>query len=246
MPAFHSVVAALALAAAAGHPAADAQTDRALRALREDASRKVRAQAAAVLARHGAADAVAALCRALSEDEAPAVRVAAAAALQELGDPGGVATLRAAASGDPDPRVRQVAGRAVGELLRGARAVVLEEAQGGAGDARVRALLRAGLSTHLARRGFELVEGPASAGYHLKPAVLRVDLAHVGGGTQVEVKVSLIAVDRGGRIAAMVEGGARASTSAASGATAQLEAQAVAAAAGSVCEDLARRLLEAP
>ncbi len=246
MPAFRSVALALALAAAAGHPAADVRTERALRSLRDDGSRKVRAEAAAVLGRQGPADAVPALCRALSEDEAPAVRVAAAAALQELGDPSGVATLRAAASGDPDRRVREAAGRALGEVRRGARAVVLEEAQGGADDGRVRALLRAGLAAQLARRGFTLVDGNASAGYHLKPAVLRVDLSHAGRGTQVEVKVSLIAVDRGGRIAAMVEGGARASTSAASGSTAQLEAQAVAAAAGSLCEDLARRLFEAP
>jgi HEAT repeat protein len=246
MPAFRSVAAAVALAAAASHPAADAQSGRALRALRDDGSRKVRAQAAAVLGRMGDAEAVPALCRALSEDEAPAVRVAAAAALQELGDPGGVATLRAAASGDPDRRVREVAGLALGAVQRGARAVVLEEAQGDAGGARVRALLRAGLAAQLGRRGFALVDTAASAAYRLKPAVLQVDLSHTGGGTQVEVKVSLIAVGRGGRIAAMVEGGARASTSAASGANAQLESQAVAAAAGSLCEDLARRLLEAP
>lgn len=239
----------LVLAAARPASASDAQVERARAALRQDGSRKVRARAVQVLADRAGRDAVPALCRALTEDEGAVVRIAAAAALERLGDPGARWALRDAAARDPDPGVREVASRALDELVRGARTVVVEEAQG-SGDAVSRAALQRALVAELPRRGFAVVggggggTGGADAGYHLRPAVLRVDVARTASGTRVEVKVSVVAVERGGRIAAMVEGGARARTGAGGAAPADLQAQAFAAAAGSLCEDLARRLLE--
>ncbi|GEJ56268.1 HEAT repeat domain-containing protein [Anaeromyxobacter diazotrophicus] len=240
----HALLAAAALAATPPARAGDAQAARALAALRQDPSRKVRARAAEVLAGRAGRGAVPALCRTLTEDEAAAVRVAAASALQRLGDPSARWALRDASARDPDPSVREAASRALDVLLRGARAVVLEEPQGG--GAAARAALQRALAAELPRRGFAVVDGRAAAGYHLKPAVLRVDLSRAGGGARVEVKASVVAVDGSGRIAAMVEGGARARTAAAGAPVEELEAQAFAAAAGSLCEDLARRLLEAP
>jgi hypothetical protein len=233
--------------AASGGPAiaADAQVERARTALRQDPSRKVRARAVEVLAKGAGRDAVPALCRALTEDEGAVVRVAAASALQRLRDPSARWALRDAAARDPDPSVREVASRALDELVRGARTVVVEEVQG-SGDAVSRAALQRALVAELPRRGFTVVDGGADAGYRLRPAVLRVELARNGSGTRVEVKASVVAIERGGRIAAMVEGGARARTGAGGAPAADLQAQALAAAAGSLCEDLARRLLEGP
>jgi HEAT repeat protein len=238
------LVLAYAFALAPASAAADAQAERAAAALRQDASRKVRAHAAEVLATRTGRDAVPALCRALTEDEAAAVRVAAASALQRLGDPSARWALRDAAARDPDRSVRDLASRALDELVRGSRSVVVEESQGS--EAAARSALQRALVAELPRRGFSVVDAHAAAGYHLKPAVLRVDVARAAGGTRVEVKASVVAIDGGGRIAAMVEGGARARTAAAGVPVSELEAQAFAAAAGSLCEDLARRLLEAP
>lgn len=235
---------ALAVALAPGPASADAQVERAMASLRQDGSRKVRARAVEVLANRAGRAAVPALCRALTEDEAAAVRVAAAAALERLGDPSARWALRDAAARDPDRAVREVATRALDELLRGSRAVVVEEAQGSESGAR--AALQRALVAELPRRGFSVVDGHAAAGYHLKPAVLRVEVSRAAAGTRVEVKASVVAIDGSGRIAAMVEGGARARTPAANAPVADLQAQAFAAAAGSLCEDLARRLLEAP
>jgi hypothetical protein len=237
-----ALVAALAVPAAA---IADARAERAMADLRQDGSRKVRARAAEVLGDRAGRGAVPALCRALTEDEAAVVRVAAASSLQRLGDPDARWALRDAAARDPDRNVREVASRALDELLRGSRTVVVEPAQGTGRDGAAVALQRA-LAAELPRRGFAVTDGGAAAGYHLKPAVLRVDVTRGAGGTRVEVKASVVAIDRGGRIAAMVEGGARARTAASGAAVADLQAQAFAAAAGSLCEDLARRLLEAP
>jgi HEAT repeat protein len=67
MPAPRLALIAVLLAAPLGAArASDAQVERALRALREDGSLKVRAQAAFVLAQRGARAAVPALCKALS------------------------------------------------------------------------------------------------------------------------------------------------------------------------------------
>ncbi len=226
--------------------AADQQIDRALRALRDDGSMKVRAQAAFVLAQRGAQEAVPALCKALSEDDAAAVRVAAATALGRIGAQGGVPALREAGARDPDDAVRSAATRALEDLLRGARSVSVEEVQGRTADARTRASLHDALALHLKRHGFAIVEGGEGTGYRLKPSMLLLDVTHSGAGLRVEVKASVIAIDGQGRIAAMVEGGARARTATPGAAAAQLAGQAVDAAARSISEDLARRLLDAP
>src|SRR5512147_2962849 len=80
--------------------AADAQTDRAVRALETSTSLKVRSQAALVLGQLRAAEAAPALRRAAASDPAPAVRIAAAAALSKLGTAEAKATLEAVARTD--------------------------------------------------------------------------------------------------------------------------------------------------
>jgi HEAT repeats len=227
-------------------PAVDAHVERALSALAGDASTKVRTQAALVLGQHGGSEGVDALVRALERDRAPAVRAAAAAALARLGAAArpGEPALVAAARADPDPAVRAGAARALDDLRRGSRAVVLEDVGGSAGDDRARAALRGALAQQLERRGFAVVRGDAAAGFRLKPAVLQVDVRHGGGAVKVEVKASVIAVDGHGRIAAMVEGGARArSPGAPPSSAAPMTAKALEAAASSICDDLASRLL---
>ncbi len=237
-------MAAAAIGFAAAARAGDPQVDRAIAALAEEASVKVRAQAAFVLAQRGSREAVPALCKALSHDRAPAVRVAVATALGRIGGHGALVALQAAAQGDADGAVREVAARAMEEAARGARSVVLEEVQGGQGDARARGALRAALATHLARQGFAVMESDEPVGWRLKPSVLALDVQQSGTHLRVEVKASVIAVDGAGRIAAMVEGGARARALGPGGAQWQLASQALEAAARSIAEDLARRLLE--
>jgi carbon monoxide dehydrogenase subunit G len=68
-------------------------------------------------------------------------------------------------------------------------------------------------------------------------------VAQGAGETRVEVRASVIAVDRQGGIAAMIEGGARARTAARGAPAAQLTSRALDAAAKSLAEDLAGRLL---
>ena len=233
--------------ATAGSPtlgrAADAQVQRAIKALREDDSLKVRAQAAFVLAQRGAREAVPALRRALSEDRAAAVRVAAATALGRIGGPDVVAALRDASANDRDGAVRSAAARALDENLRGARTVSLEEVQGGKGDPPARARFHDALAVQLARHGFAVVDGGEDVGYRLKPSVLLLEQVQSGAWLSVQVKASVIAIDGQGRIAAIVEGGARART-VTPGAAVQLVEKAFDAAARSISEDLARRLLE--
>jgi hypothetical protein len=108
------------------------------------------------------------------------------------------------------------------------------------------AALHAALAAQLARHGFSVVGAGEGAGYRLKPAVLLLEVTPSGTGLRVEVKASVIAIDGQGRIAAMVEGGARARTASAGAASQQLAAQALDAAARNISEDLARRLLENP
>jgi hypothetical protein len=89
-----------------------------------------------------------------------------------------------------------------------------------------------------------VVEGGKRFGFRLQPKML---LMEVQNGGSVEVKASVVALDPKGRVAAMVEGGARARS--ASGAapptpSTALEAQALEAAARSLVEDLAPRLVE--
>ena len=227
-------------------PGGDPQVTRAIAALRDDSSLKVRAQAAFVLAQRGTRGAVPALRRALTEDEAPAVRVAAAAALGRIGGPGVVGALRDASAHDREGAVRTAAAQALDVLLSGGRSVMIEAVQGEKGGPQARDELRGALSSQLRQHGFTVVDGGGEAGYRLKPAVLQLEQAQAGSGTTVMVKASVIAVDRQGRIAAIVEGGARARTAAAGNASARLVAQALEAAARGISEDLARRLLEPP
>lgn len=227
-------------------PAADKQVVRAIAALREDPSLKVRAQAAFVLAQRRAPAAVPVLRRALAEDEASPVRVAAASALGRIGGPGVIAALRDASAHDRDGAVRAAAAQAMDALLRGSRTVVVEAVQGQKGGPEMRDELRGALSRELQQHGFEVVDAEAEAGYHLKPSVLLLEQAQSGAGIVVEVKASVIAVDAQGRIAAIVEGGARARTAAPAPPAARLTVQALEAAARSISDDLARRLLEHP
>ncbi len=236
-------LAVLAAVSPALDRAADVQVQRAIAALRGDGSLKVRAQAAFVLAQRGAHEAVPALRHALFEDEVAAVRVAAATALGRIGGAGVVAALRDSSAHDRDEAVRSAAARALDEILRGARTVSLEEVQGGRGDAPARGRFHDALAVQLQRHGFAVVAGGEDVGYRLKPSVLLLEHAQNGAWLSVEVKASVIAIDGQGRIAAIVEGGARAKT-ATPGASAHLTGQAFDAAARSLSEDLARRLLE--
>lgn len=239
---------ALLLLAAAAVPAqaADPVVERAVAALRGDPSLKVRTQAALVLASRGAREAVPALTHALAADEAPAVRMAAAAALARLGDAAGREPLETASRADPDAGVRGAAARAFAELqAASSRSVVLDETRGEAGGAGAREALREALARHLRKQGFAVVGPGEPAGYRLKASVLELDVSQSGGKTVIAVKASVVAVDSQGKMAAMVEGGARLRASG-GGSTAaaqkQLSEKALDAAAVSLSEDLAARL----
>ncbi len=232
---------AAALASAAPARAADPLVDRAVQALSRDPSVKVRTQAALVLAQRGAREALPALMHAVVADDEPAVRIAAAAALARIGDVAARDPLDAAARADPDEAVRGAARKSLADLLAASgRAVALEEPQGRAGDAAARGALREALARHLRRQGFAVVAAGDPAGWRLKPAVLAVEVSHGGGKISVAVKASVLAVDSQGRMAAMVEGGARLRAS--GGGEKQLAARALDAAAGTLSEDLAARL----
>jgi hypothetical protein len=236
---------ALLLASFTSIARADAQADRAARALAEDPSLKVRVQAALVLGQGRVANAVPALARALAEDRAPAVRIAAAAALGRIGDPAARPSLEAASAGDPDASVRDAAARALEALpaaAAGAR-VVSVEAAAGEGGPEARAALRDALDRHLRAAGFTVAP---SGGIRLKPSVTRVDVTDAGGKTIVAVSATLVAIEAGGRMTAMVQGGARLSASGRIPAQkrASYAARALDAAARTLCEDLAARLAE--
>jgi hypothetical protein len=222
---------------------ADPQLDLAREALRSDRSLKVRAQAAIVLGQRGGPEAVEALREALQGDREPAVRLAAVGALGRIGGPDARQALEAASRSDGDPRVREAAGRAFAALTpaRGALVFSIEEISG-KGCATTRAAFRASLARHLRDRGYAVVE--SGAGYRLKPSILRVDVESGAGSTVIAVKTSLVAVDGSGRMAAMLEGGARlkATGTVPKDAVERYAARAVDAAARTLCEDLAARL----
>lgn len=227
---------ALAAPLAAG---ADAANDSAIRALRRDSSLKVRTQAAVVLGQRGAVEAVSALKEAVATDDAAAVRLAAVAALAKLRDRSARSTLRAASEADPDASVRRAAARAIEEL--GPLAFSIEETQGG-GSPQAREALRRAIVAQLKERGFAVVE---RGGMRLKPSVLKVDVDSKAGKTVIAVRASLVAVEDG-RMAAMLEGGARLS---ASGTIPEAKlgaysAKALEAAAKTLCDDLAAKLGE--
>ncbi len=219
---------------------ADAGNDSAIRALRKDASLKVRTQAAVVLGQRGAVEAVPALREAVASDEAAAVRLAAVAALARLRDRSARPTLRAAAEADPDAAVRKAAAKAVQEL--GPVAFSIEPTQG-AGGAQAREALGKAIAAELKGRGFAVVE---KGGMRLKPSVRSVDVDARSGKTVIAVKATLIAVDDDNRVAAMLESGARLSAAGVipEARVATYSGKALEAAARTLCEDLAAKLGE--
>jgi hypothetical protein len=232
------LVVALTLAASAAR--AESQVEGAIRALRKDSSLKVRTQAAIVLGQRASPDAVPALREAVATDESPAVRLAAVAALAKIRDRSARPTLRAAADSDPDDSVRSAAARAAEEL--GPLSFSIEE-PGGAGGSAARGALRDALARELRDHGFAVV---SRGGLRLKPSVLKLDVDAKGGKTVIAVKASLIAVDDDGKMAAMLEGGARLSATGAipEKKLAAYSAKALEATAKTLCEDLAAKLGE--
>ncbi|HEU4383188.1 MAG TPA: HEAT repeat domain-containing protein [Anaeromyxobacteraceae bacterium] len=229
--------------------ASDPAIQRAIEALRKDPSLKVRAQAALVLGQRGAVDGVPALTTALLEDRAAAVRIAAAAALGRIGDPSATQALEGVERNDPDDEVREAAGRALAELRsRGKKAVdrrsvSVEEATGKGGPA-ARQALRVALARQLEKAGFSLVE-PEEAAFRIKPTVISVEASENGGRLLVSVKAAAVAVGLDGRMAAMIQGGARVKATGARRSDAveeQLSATALEAAARTLSEDLASQL----
>ena len=227
----------------------DPAVQRAVEALRNDSSLKVRAQAALVLGQRGAVDAVPALTTALLEDRAPAVRIAAAAALGRIGDPAALQALVGVERDDADEEVREAAGHAVAELRsRSKRSVdrrnlAVEEATGKGGPV-ARKALRAALARQLERAGFALVE-PDQAAFRVKPSVISVETSENGGKLFVSVKAAAVAVGLDGRMAAMIQGGARVKATGARRSEAveeQLSVTALEAAARTLSEDLASQL----
>jgi len=233
-----ALVIALALAAPAAR--ADAANDSAISALREDSSLKVRTQAAVVLGQRGAVEAVAALREAVARDEASAVRLAAVTALAKIKDRSARPTLRAAADADPDSSVRKAASRALEDL--GPLAFSLAEPQG-AGGPQAREALRKAIAIQLKERGYALVD---RGGVRLKPSVLKVDVEAKAGKTVIAVRASLVAVDDDGKMAAMLEGGAKltASGTIPEARIGAYSAKALEAAAKTLCDDLAAKLGE--
>jgi len=231
----------LATVSAAG---ADSQTDRAIQALRQDRSLKVRAQAALVLGQRGVPEAVPALVAALAEDDASAVRIAAAAALGKIGDPSAREPLENARHADPSPEVQRAADRALTELARaGAVGTVSIEATQGKGGESAHTAFGKSLARHLSKRGFTVVETGERAAYRIKPSLLALEVNESGGKLSIAVKASAVAVDAQGRMAAMLEGGARLKASGASPSVRwELSVRALDAAAGTLSEDLATRL----
>ncbi len=230
----------LVLAAAALVARADSQTELAIRALRHDSSLKVRTQAAIVLGQRGAVEAVPALREAVASDASAAVRLAAVSALAKLRDRSARPTLRAASDADPDPSVRRAASKAVEDL--GPLSFSIEET-GGAGGAQAHRALHDAISTQLRDRGFAVVE---RGGMRLKPSVLKVDVDARGGKTVIDVKASLVAVDDDGRMAAMLESGAKLSANGVipEAKLATYSAKALEVAARTLCEDLAAKFGE--
>jgi len=151
--------------------------------------------------------------------------------------------LEAASRADPEATVRAAAQRALAELLAAtSRALALDEPQGKAGDDAARAALKDSLARHLRRQGFAVVGSRDPAGYRLKPSVLELEISVAGSRTTIAVKASVVAVDSQGKMAAMVEGGARLRATGGTIGSAQLAARALDATALTLSEDLAARL----
>ncbi len=236
-----AISAAVAALVSAATAAADPQIDSAVRALRKDSSLKVRTQAAIVLGQRGAKEAVPALLEAVAEDGAAAVRLAAVGALAKIGDRSVRPTLEEASRSDRDAAVRKAAERALREL--GPASFSIEEPAGSAGGSAARSALRSAIAKHLQDRGFEIVE---RGGLRLKPTLLRVEVDARGGRTVIAVKASLMAVEADGRMAAMLESGAKLSANGKipDAKIPTYSAKAIDAAARTLCDDLAAKLGE--
>ncbi|HSM92123.1 MAG TPA: HEAT repeat domain-containing protein [Anaeromyxobacteraceae bacterium] len=240
------LVASVLLLALATAARGDGQIDAAIRALRSDSSPKVRAQAAIILGQRGAEEAVGALADAARNDASEAVRIACISALARIGDPAGRGAIEAALK-DGDGRVRSAAQKALGgwpEVLPagpGAMSVSLEFPSG-AGDDDLRRALRDALERHLRANKFSVVARGQQ--FVLRPSVLKVDVDKQDGKTVVSVRASLVAVDGKGRMAAMLEGGARlkAVGTVQGPMVEKYAAKALDAAARTMTEDLADRL----
>lgn len=195
---------------ASGTARADGQTERALRALESSGSLKVRSQAALVLGEIGALEALPALRKAATSDPAAAVRIAAVAALTKLNAPEVREILSEVQRTDPDEGVRAAAAGALGTLARPAsilrgREVVLEATVGEGGRPADREALRDALGRRLQEAGFQVGQG----GLRLKPSIVRLEVERAGEKTTIAVRAELVAVEGGGRMAAMLEGAAK-------------------------------------
>lgn len=251
LPPAASAALALALCLLAPRARADAQVERALRALQSSPSIKVRSQAALVLGQLGAGEAVPVLRRAASADEAPVVRIAAVSALARLGSAEARGALEALVRADPDPAVREAARVALAELqpaplappAQGATAVSLEDAAGAGGGPSERQALRAALGRRLQEAGFR-VQG--EGGLRIKPSIVKLEVERAGEKTVVAIRAELVAVEGGGRMAAMLEGAARLSAVGVQGEgdLALVSGKAVDAVAKVLADDLAARLGE--
>jgi len=193
----------------------DPSVERAIQALQSDPSPKVRAQAALLLRQKAAPESVPALVARLETDPATVVRAASAAALGRIGDPAAREPLARAANADPDGEVRATASEALkvlAERLRTrARPVAIEEVQG-KGSPAVKLALREALYRHLAERGFPAAPPGEAGALRLKASVLALEVAESGGRVSIDVKASAVAVEPGGRMAAMSEGAAHLKT----------------------------------
>jgi hypothetical protein len=88
-----------------------------------------------------------------------------------------------------------------------ARPVAIEEVRG-AGSPAAKGALRDALTRHLAERGFPPAPPGDDAALRLKASVLALDVSEAGGKVTIDVKASAVAVEPGGRMAAMSEGAA--------------------------------------
>jgi len=243
-------VAAL-LATLAAALAADI-VETAVRALRSDPSLKVRTQAALVLGQRKSPEAVPALSEAVEKDDAAAVRIAAASALGRIKDPKSRDVLERARQKDPDEAVRTAAGKALEALEPPApvpaptpapNAFSIQEPTGSAVGAADRRAFKDALARHLADRGFAVVP---EGGMTLKPSVNSLTVKEMGGKTIIDVRAGLLAVEGSGRMAAMLESGAKLSATGRvpESKVSQYSAKALDAAARTLCDDLASRLAE--
>lgn len=221
----------------------DEQTQRALTALAKDRSQKVRAQAALILGKKGAREAVGALCAALETDDGDAVRLAAADALGQIRDPAARASLESARRTDPSTDVREAATRALAAIdaagFSTGKVLSIEEPTGGGGKG-AHDLLAAALAMRLKEKGWAVAyPAKGKSAYRLKPSLLSYE-REGGAAYATGIKASVIAVDSHGQVAALVEAGARLKAGSAN--TAEGERRLFEAVAKNLSEDLLSKL----